>query len=123
MKSVLYMCVVLIVFLLGCGLTQSDKVKAFMPGVYVRHYTDEYTNSYDTITIKGVDDKYEVIKRTKFIKLTDNGKMQPGYTLQKWTGNYDDKHKSLWLQQAGKAIYFKLAQKELIIGTQPYKKL
>lgn len=82
MKSVLYMCVVLIVFLLGCGLMQSDKVKAFMPGVYVRHYTDEYTNSYDTITIKGVDDKYEVIKRTKFIKLTDNGKMQPGYTLQ-----------------------------------------
>lgn len=117
------MCVVLVFLLLSCSLMESDKVKAFMPGVYVRHYTDEYTNSYDTITIKGVDDKYEVIKRTKFEKLMDNGKLQPGHAIQRWTGNYDEQTKSLWLVQAGKAIYFNPSKNELMIGTQPYKKI
>jgi len=103
----------------------SDNVKVFMPGVYARHYTDEYTNSYDTITIQLIagGDEYNVIERTRFEKVTDNGKMQPGYSIQKWTGSYDDRNKSLWLQQAGRAIRFNPAKKELITGTQPYKKL
>jgi hypothetical protein len=117
------MYVVFVFLSLRCGLMQPDKVKAFVPGVYVRHYTDEYTDSYDTITIRAVNDKYEVIKKTKFEKVMNNGGTAPGYTIQRWTGNYDDKTKSLWLEQAGKAISFNPAKKELIIGTQPYKKL
>jgi hypothetical protein len=125
MKGVMNMCFVFVFLLVSCQLMESDKIKVFIPGVYVRHYTDEYTNSYDTITIKLItgDNEYEVIKKTNFEKLMDNGKIQPGYTMQRWRGNYDEQAKSLWLEQAGKAIYFNPPKKELIIGTQPYKKL
>lgn len=114
-----------VVFLLGlsCRFLSADQVKAFIPGVYVRHYIDDYTDSYDTIVIKAVNDHYEVIKRTSFEKLQDNGRTEPGYRLQKWTGHYDEKTQSLWLDEAGKAIAFDPAKKELTIGIQPYKKL
>jgi hypothetical protein len=119
---------ILVLAIYGCGLiANSDDVKPFIPGVYVRHYTDEYTDSYDTITVQTITPSssysYAVIKRSRFEKLNDDDKKVPGYELKHWTGIYDDKTKTIWLQAAGKRIYFDPAKSELKIGTEPYKKL
>jgi hypothetical protein len=127
MKTILFAHLIISVILLGCDWIKTDNVKPFIPGVYARHYKDEYTNSYDTISIRlinppGTND-YTIIKRSHFEKLSDNGKMIPGYELKHWTGTYDDKTKTIWLQAAGKRIYFDPDKEELKIGTEPYKKL
>jgi hypothetical protein len=112
----------------GCGLIATkDEVQPFIPGVYARHYGDEYTDSYDTITIKPMvtagSNGYTVTKRSRFEKLTNEGKTKLGYDLKKWTGIYDEKTKTLWLQAPGKRIYFDPNEGELKIGEEPYKKL
>src|SRR5690349_10285226 len=101
----------LLLLILGCGiLTAKDQVKGFIPGTYIRHYTDEYTESYDTITIQPItpagSDGYAITKRSRFEKINDAGKKEPGYELKHWSGVYDEKTKTLWLESAGKRMYF-----------------
>lgn len=127
MKIVLFTYIT-VMMLCGCSIiTQKDKVRSFIPGVYVRYYTDEYTDSYDTLTIKTITTEgskgYIVIKRSHFQKLGNDGNKFSGYGLKKWTGVYDDKTKTVWLKEPGKEIYFDPANNELKIGTQSYKKL
>ncbi len=75
----------------GCGLISTDDdVQPFIPGVYARHYRDEYTDSYDTITIKSIMTSgsagYVVTKRSRFEKKENDNTIEPGYELKKWTG-------------------------------------
>lgn len=127
MKIVLFAHLV-VLLLYGCGIvSNTDEVKPFIPGIYVRHYTDEYTDSYDTIRITSAtihgSTGYWVIKRSRFQKIDNDGKSQPGYELKKWIATYDEKNHTLFLEKAGKSIYFDPANRELKIGTEPYKKL
>lgn len=118
---------ILVLAMYSCSLIGSDKVKPFIPGTYIRHYTDEYTDSYDTITIQPItpagSDRYAITKRSRFEKIDDAGKKVPGYELKHWMGVYDEKTKTLWLQAPGKRMYFDPVKSELKIGTEPYKKI
>ena len=126
-KMAIMVYLLLMVVLTGCSLVQQDRIKNFIPGVYVRYYADEYTESYDTIRITRSSgpgkENYSVIKRRRTAKVDNNGKIVPGYELKKWTATFDAKSQSLWITNAGKAIYFYPARRELRIGTEPYKKL
>lgn len=130
MKIVLLIVLYLHLLLLICGcerIRSKDQVKSFIPGIYVRHYVDEYTNSYDTIVIKliSVDgsEAYTVVKRSRFQKQTNEGKAADGEEFKNWAGFYDENTKTIWLEGQGKRIYFDPRMNELKIGTQPYKKL
>ena len=119
-----------IIFMLlhSCNVAfRNDRVKRFIPGVYARHYADEYSDSYDTIEIRliatGGSDGYTITKRTQLQKQTDDGKTTQEYQIKRWKGFYDDKTKTIWLPSTGKRIYFDPAKNELKTGTQPYKKL
>lgn len=121
---------ILIVFILfyACRLARyKDEVKEFIPGVFARHYKDEYTDSYDTIVIKAISpegsDDFVVIKRSRYNKQTNEGTTEPGYEFKKWAAVYDKKTKRLWLPVPGKSIYFDPKRNFLKIGTEPYKKL
>lgn len=118
---------ILLLAIYSCGPITNDKVKPFIPGTYIRHYTDEYTDSYDTITIQPItpagSEGYAITKRSRFEKINDAGKKVPGYELKHWMGVYHEKTKTLWLETAGKRSYFDPAKGELKIGTQPYKKI
>ena len=119
---------VIAVSLFGCVTSATkDEVRPFIPGIYTRHYKDEYTDSYDTISIHLVTQDgsagYVIVKRSRFQKLDDKGHPVPGHELKKWMGVYEEESKTIWLQTAGKRIYLDPAARELKIGTEPYKKL
>ena len=127
MKTILFipLCLLLIY---GCDIiTSKDQVKGFIPGIYIRHYSDVYTDSYDTIAIQpvtpGGSDGYVITKKSRFEKLNDDGKKLPGHLLKHWTGTYDHKTKTIWLPSSGKRMYFDPAKGELKIGAEPYKKI
>lgn len=119
---------VLMTMLCGChAILKKDDIKELIPGVYVRHYTDEYTDSHDTIEIRlmtaGERDSYTITKRTRFQKQTDDGKVVQEYQIKRWNGFYEDKTQTIWLPTTGKRIYFDPVRNELKIGIQPYQKL
>ena len=127
MKAVLLIPVILFIILAACQLVRTDEVKPFIPGTYARHYRDDYTDSYDTVQIQQLtvdgSEGYTVIKRSRFQKIDNDGGATPGYEIKKWVASYDEKSQTLWLQKAGKSIYFDPVQRQLKLGIEPYKKL
>lgn len=123
MKTVI-LSLILCLLLFSCDLLTKEETKNFIPGMYTRHYKDEYTDSYDTIIIKSISDKdYMVTKKSSYQKLNDEKIWVPGYEVKKWMGTLDKGTASLFLPTPGKTIFFNGKNKELRIGTEPYKKI
>ena len=127
MKIIFFFSVLMIV-VYGCrGTLKKDEVKELIPGIYVRYYTDEYSNSFDTIEIRLTategSEGYIITKKTSIQKQNNEGKIAQEYQVKRWNGFYDETTKTIWLSSTGKRIYFDFARNELKIGENPYKKL
>jgi len=127
MKVSTVICALSFLILMACNGTYKDEVKDFIPGVYYRHYMDEYTNSYDTVEIKLVtnegSDGYVVNKRARYQKMIDGQKTSFAYKTDQWFGSYEKDSKTLYIGKSGKRIYFDPKEGELKMGDMPYKKL
>jgi len=127
MKASIFICVLSCFTLIACDGLTKDKVKDFIPGVYQRHYMDEYTNSYDTVEIKLVTNEgsegYVVNKRARYQKMIDGQKTSFAYKTEQWFGSYEKDSKTLFVEKSGKRIYFDPKEGELKMGDMPYKKL
>jgi hypothetical protein len=120
MKPIFY----LFVSLYSCNLPANDDAKNFIPGTYTRHYTDEYTDSYDTILIRqNAINTYILTKKSKYKKISDQNCWVAGSEEKKWLGTYDEGTGTLFLPSNGKTIFFDLKNRELNIGAEPYKKI
>ena len=120
-----FLCIPFLCILLSsCDLLVKDQLETFIPGIYTRHYKDEYTDSYDTIWIQSIsDDEYIVTKKSSFYKLNDQNIPVPGYEIKKWQATYDNGSGMLFLPAPGKPVLFDMKNSQLRIGTEPYKKL
>lgn len=112
----------------GCADSlKPDDVKDSIPGIYVRHYRDEFTDSYDTIEIfllsKTGSDSYGIVKKMKYQKVLNDHNLPEQYKVLDWTGSYDRESKSLLVMPSGKRVYFNPSKRELQLGRAPYKKL
>jgi hypothetical protein len=127
MKTQLAILGLLFVILIACNESASDEVKSFIPGTYSRHYTDEFTDSYDTVEIKlvtsGGSEGFEISKRMRFQKTIDGQQTPVDYKTETWFGNYDKDAKTVYIPKSGKTIYFDPEKNELKMGTEPYKKI
>ena len=127
MKTLLLICSISFFILIACGGLNKDTVKDFIPGVYYRHYMDEYTNSYDTVEIKLVTNEgsegYVLNKRTRYQKMIEGQKTSFAYKKEQWFGSYEKDSKTLYIGKSGKRIYFDPKEGELKMGDMPYKKL
>ena len=118
--------VALVILSFGCT-TSTDPVKGFIPGTYVRHYQDEYTNSYDTLTISAItssgSEGYTIAKRTTYQKTRDGVTYPKKNEAQEWVADYNKETKTLVVGPSGKQLYFDPSKGELKMGTMPYKKI
>jgi hypothetical protein len=120
MKPNLY----LFILLYSCGLPANNDAKKLIPGTYTRHYTDEYTDSYDTIVIRqNEDNTYTLTKKSNYKKLNDQSYWIAGCDEKKWLGTYDKGTGTLFLPSPGKNVFFDMKNRELWIGAEPYKKI
>jgi hypothetical protein len=113
--------------LASCSGLASDEVRNFIPGIYARHYTDEFTNSLDTVEIKPVteagSDGFKITKRMRYQKTIDGQQTSFDYKMETWFGIYESDSKTLYIEKSGKRIYFDPVAGELKMGEMPYKKL
>ena|SRR6266545_3531731 len=127
MKTLIIISSLICFALIACDGVTKDEVKDFIPGVYSRHYMDEYTNSYDTVEVKLVtkegSEGYVVDKRSRYQKMIDGQKTPFDHKMEQWFGRYEKDSKTLYIEKSGKRIYFDPKEGELKMGEMPYKKL
>ncbi|MEI6949633.1 hypothetical protein V9K67_20770 [Paraflavisolibacter sp. H34] len=117
-----------VTLLFSCaGRNASDAVQEFIPGTYVRYYTDEFRKSFDTVQIRPVTSSgstgYAITKRDRYRKVLDGRELPEQSSVKEWMGAYDPQTQTLLLESSGSRIYFDPSKGELNMGKVPYKKL
>lgn len=108
-------------FMLGCT---SDKVRNFMPGVYVNSAGSEFSVASDTLAIEQVEGNNYVIHRRTGFNLVTNGKLgKREYEVEKWTAVYSPDTQVLTETKKGKLISFFPESGSLSVGRRLYRKV
>ncbi|MBB2145769.1 hypothetical protein GM921_09745 [Pedobacter sp. LMG 31464] len=108
-------------FLLGCS---SDKVRDFMPGVYVNSAGGEFSVASDTLEVEQVEgNNYVINRRTGFNLVTDGKLGKREYEVEKWSAVYSLDTQVLTETKKGKLISFFPDSGSLSVGRRVYKKI
>ncbi|MBB2143962.1 hypothetical protein GM921_00565 [Pedobacter sp. LMG 31464] len=108
-------------FLLGCS---TDKVRDFMPGVYVNSAGGEFSVASDTLAIELVEGNNYVVHRRTGFNLVTNGKLgRREYEVEKWAAIYNPSAQVLTETKKGKLISFFPDSGSLSVGQRVYKKI
>lgn len=110
----------------SCSNLRTDKVKDFIPGVYVRTVADEFTKGMDTLVIDVLDrsaGSYSIDKKMSFYQTIDSKELSPQYKAEQWTAIYDDDTHQLMEQRKGKVLSFMPDQHLVSMGGSEYKKV
>ena len=117
--------IIIIFFALGCGITQQkDILRAFIPGVYVKHIDGPYSKGEDSLTISQFNEKtYTILHSTSYQPII-NRKIQPAkYHSERWMALYDEQSKVLNEQKYGRVLSFLPRENKLLLGSGEYKKV
>lgn len=109
----------------GCGITpQKDSIRAFIPGVYVKHIDGLYSIGEDSLTISQSNDQtYTILHNTTYRPII-NKKIQPiKYQSERWTALYDEQSKVLNELKDGRVLSFLPHENKLLLGSGEYKKV
>jgi hypothetical protein len=116
----------MLLLLIACESTTSDKIRAFIPGVYARFSDHEMRKEYDTIRISIISEtgnNYGLKRSSSFKRKLDGKKYAWEYTKQEWTAVYDENKRVLNETRKGKVISFIPEKRMLLVGTTQYKKI
>ena len=118
-------CIIMTFLAFGCGITpQKDAIRAFIPGLYVKHIEGPYSIGEDSLTISQSNDQtYTILHNTSYRPII-NKKIQPTkWHSERWTALYDEQSKVLNEQKDGKVLSFLPRENKLLLGSGEYKKV
>lgn len=119
--------VIIGVMVFGCALffgCSSDKVRDFMPGVYVNSAGGEFSVASDTLEVRPVEGTNYVIHRRTGFNLVTEGKLGKRESeVEKWTAVYNSDTQVLTETKKGKLISFFPDSGSLSVGQRVYKKV
>ncbi|GAB2821281.1 hypothetical protein GCM10027043_22490 [Ferruginibacter profundus] len=108
-------------------ISNSDKVKEFIPGIYFSEWQNEFKQAKDTLEIKLLtpdgSETYQITRRVEIIFLNELKKRPPEYKMENWTGNYNRNTKTVFISNTGSTLSFDTNKKVLLWGTTRYIKL
>jgi len=116
----------IIAFANSCGDLQTDKVRDFIPGVYVKTIDDEFTKGMDTLVIDVLDNSagsYSISKKMSYRQAMDGKELSPQYKMETWTAIYDRDSHQLMEQRKGKVLSFLPGEGKLSLGGSEYQKI
>lgn len=111
-------------FLLSCK-SKSEDVKAFIPGIYIRHFEGLYSTGNDTLYITNTDNynAYLIIRKSVFQRLQNNQLQQPERVVENWSAVYNPRDKILYEQKRERLLSFKPDSNKLFVGGSAYLKI
>jgi len=126
-KQFLFFAIVYICGASSCHNSQSDTVREFIPGTYVRPIKNEFTSGSDSLIITVLDNDggtFLIVHRSGYQQKVNGNALPPVNKSERWTGVYDKEHHQLEVQQQEKIFTF-LPDKGLLMtaGGTEYKKI
>lgn len=126
MKSLLLISIVTAFFLAGCTFPESDAIKAFIPGTYIRSAHTEFGKAYDTLVItvqNKAANEFRIQRRWKYDRVLDGKPIEPEYKVTETTGLYDGEKKILQETATLDLMTFDRERKLLLKGTNTFTKI
>jgi hypothetical protein len=114
------------VVLQGCTESNNDQIRKFVPGIYVRHFRDEFSTGSDTLDITEHDGKagiYFIDEKEGYQQKLD-GKVFPAqYKTKEHTALFNETTHQLTIQNGGDIITFLPDKNKLLLGRTEYEKV
>lgn len=110
----------------SCSNLAADKVRAFIPGMYIKEINDEFSKGMDTLVFEVVDETggvYSIKREMGYQQTIDGRELSPQHKEESWTAIYDETTHQLMEQQKGKVFTFLPDQGKLSMGSSEYKKI
>jgi hypothetical protein len=126
MKPLLFISIIAGFFLAGCSSTESDAIKAFIPGTYVRSSQTEFGKTYDTLVItlqSKLANEFKIQRRRKYDRVLDGKLIEPEYKITETTGLYDSEKKTLQETETLEFFTFDMEKKLLFNGANKFTKI
>ncbi len=103
---------------------ESDTIKAFIPGIYVKEAKSEYSVASDTLHITSLGGNAFLIEQSTGYQPIRNGKLlNKKFKKEKQTGVYDPLKQVMNEASSGKLLIFNPARNALLIGSANYHKI
>lgn len=116
----------IIVTLICMACSEKQALQDLIPGVYVRHIENEFSQGNDTLSISKMNDNtnaYAIIRNTTYQRVVNGKEKPPESKTEKWIALYDEKNKVLIEQKKGKIISFVPEKNKLLVGSNAYQKI
>lgn len=124
MKQLVFMVIANLIY--SCGELKPDHLDSLIPGVYVKHISDEFTQGTDTliIEVKNVNAaSYSISRRMRFHQTIDGKELSPQYKTESWTAIYNKETKQLEEDRKGKIFTLSPENGTLSMGGSEYQKI
>jgi hypothetical protein len=126
MKPLVFVSIITAFFLAGCTSAESDGVKEFIPGIYIRFSQTEFGKEYDTLNItlqNKVANEYKIQRRWKYDRVLDGKPIEPEYKVTETSGLYDGQKKTLQETETLEFFTFDVENKLLFNGANKFTKI
>ncbi len=127
MKASIIFRISVLVLLTACNSqTESDIIKEFIPGTYIRFSQHEYGSENDTVVITLQNksaNEFKVVRKWKYERILDGKAIEPEYKNLTTSAIYNENTKMLRDAETGENYSFDTKQNAVFSGTTKYLKL
>jgi uncharacterized protein YcfL len=126
MKSLLFFFALAVFVLFGCSSDESNTIKEFIPGTYIRNAETEFGKAYDTllITLQNKSaSEYKIQRRWRYDRVLDGKPVAPEYKVSETSGLYDSEKKVLQETETLEFFTFDVKNKILFNGANKFTKI
>ena len=124
MKKYILLLAMAIMGLTACH-NQSDQIKAYIPGTYVKSVSGEFSMAKDTLVISLISgNSYSIVRHTTYRLLRDGKLLPPQHQVQNLAGTYDEQRQVLLETIKGRIFTFDPVKRILIVNAKGvYRKI
>ncbi len=126
MKPLLFISFVAAFLFVGCSSAESDAIKEFIPGTYIRETQTEFGKAYDTLVITLQNksaNEYKIQRRWKYDRVLDGKPQEPEYKITETSGLYDGEKNLLQETETLESFSFDTKNNLMFNGANKYTKL
>ncbi len=126
MKLLFFVSIIDAFLLAGCTSSESDAIKEFIPGTYIRTAHTEFGQAHDTLIISLQNKsagEYKILRKWRYDRVLDGKPIEPEYNVTETTGFYVSEKKLLQETQTLESFTFEVEKKLMFNGPNKFTKI
>ncbi len=126
MKALFFISISVLFLLASCSSSESDAIKEFIPGTYIRFSQHEFGKEYDTLVISLQNESashYQILRKWRYERVLDGKSIEPEYKQENSSAIYNPETKVLQETKTLELFTFDPEKKLLFNGTNQFTKI